>query len=63
MNETHYLLVSAGDVNVLGYNLTTMKESTEALLPRIQILLCKRIQIKLSQCSCFNASMHNNIMI
>jgi hypothetical protein len=63
MNGTHYLLVNDGDVNILGYNLNTIKKSAEAVLPVIEILLCKRIQRKLSQCSCFNTRMQNTIMI
>jgi hypothetical protein len=59
MNGTHCLLVSVGDVNILNYNFRSMKESTVALLPVIKILLCKRIQRKLSHCSSFNASMQN----
>jgi hypothetical protein len=63
MNGTHYLLVCAGSVNKLGYDLNTTKESMEALLPIIEILLCKRIQRKLSHCSSFNTRMQNKIMI
>lgn len=63
MNGTHYLLVSDGGVNVLGYDLNTIKESTEVLLPVIEILLCKRIQRKLSHCSSFNIRMQNKIII
>ena len=63
MNGTHYLLISAGGVNILGYELNAVKESTEALLPVTEILLCKRIQRKLSQCSSFNTRMQNKIII
>jgi len=63
MNGTHYHLVSAGGVNILGYDLNTIKESTEALLPVIEILLCKRIQRKLSYCSSFYTRIQNKIMI
>lgn len=62
-NGTHYLLVISGGVNILGYDLNTIKESTEALLPLIKILLCKRIQRKQSHCSTFNTRMQNKIMI
>jgi len=63
MNGTNYLLVSAGGVNIVGYDLNTIKESTESLLPVSEILLCKRIQRKLSHCSSSNTRMQNKIMI
>jgi hypothetical protein len=63
MNGTHYLLVSAGGVNILGYDLNTIKESTKALSPVTEILLCKRIQRKLSYFSSFNTRMQNKIII
>jgi hypothetical protein len=62
MNGTHYLLVSADGVNILGYDLNTIKESTESLLPVTEILLCKRIQKKLSHFSSFNTRMQNKII-
>jgi hypothetical protein len=36
LNATHQLLVYADDVNLLGYNIDTMKKSTETLIDAIK---------------------------
>jgi hypothetical protein len=65
LNGTHHLLAYADDVNLLGYNIDTIKKNTETLIDAskevgLEINVENQVYVAISSPECRSKSGHKN---
>ena len=63
LNGTHKLLAYAGDVNILGGGIHTLKENAEALVAATRETGLEVVLLKLSTWSCLEIRMLDKITV